>query len=51
MELNQFHVNVRELDPAVEWFQRVCGARVTYRGDSMASLTVDPLQLSRESSR
>lgn len=45
MELNHFHVYVRELSTAVEWFERVCGARLTYRGDNMASLAVDPLQL------
>lgn len=45
MELNHFHVYVRELGSAVEWFQRVCSARLTYRGDNMASLSVPPLQL------
>lgn len=45
MDLNHFHVYVRELSPAVEWFQSVCGARLTHRGENMASLTVDPMQL------
>ncbi|HUP22654.1 MAG TPA: VOC family protein [Thermoanaerobaculia bacterium] len=45
MELNHIHVYVRNLAPAVEWFERVCEARLTYRGDNMASLALGPLQL------
>jgi catechol 2,3-dioxygenase-like lactoylglutathione lyase family enzyme len=45
VELNHFHVYVKDLAPAVEWFQRVCAARLTYRGDNMASLTLGPVQV------
>jgi catechol 2,3-dioxygenase-like lactoylglutathione lyase family enzyme len=45
VELNHIHVYVQDLSPAVEWFQRICDARLTYRGEEMASLTVGPLQI------
>jgi predicted enzyme related to lactoylglutathione lyase len=45
VELNHIHVYVQDLSPAIEWFQRICDARLTYRGEEMASLTVGPLQM------
>lgn len=45
MQLNHFHVYLRDLPGAIDWFQRICDARLVYRGERMASLSLGGLQL------
>ncbi|MGH8870447.1 MAG: VOC family protein [Acidimicrobiia bacterium] len=45
MEGNHFHVLVRDLASALDWFARVWGANPTYRGESMAVLQFGPILL------
>jgi uncharacterized glyoxalase superfamily protein PhnB len=45
MEGNHFHVFVRDLAAALEWFVRVWAAEPTYRGEDMAVLQFGPILL------
>lgn len=45
MEGNHFHVLVRDLAGALDWFARVWGAEPTHRGESMAVLPFGPILL------
>jgi predicted enzyme related to lactoylglutathione lyase len=45
VQINHFHIYVRDLPAAIDWFQRVCEARMTYRGERMASLALGPMQV------
>ncbi len=45
MEGNHFHVSVRDLAGALDWFARVWGAEPTYRGERMAVLQFGPILL------
>jgi hypothetical protein len=42
---NHFHVFVRDLAGALDWFDRVWAAQPTYRGDEMAVLQFGPVLL------
>jgi catechol 2,3-dioxygenase-like lactoylglutathione lyase family enzyme len=45
MKINHFHVYVRDLPAATEWFQRVCEAKLGYHDEGMASLSLGGVQL------
>ena len=45
MKINHFHVFVRDLPAATEWFQRVCEAKLGYHDDGMSSLSLGGVQL------
>lgn len=45
MEGNHFHVQVRDLADALDWFDRVWAIEPSYRGESMAVLPFGPLML------
>ena len=45
MKINHFHVYVRDLPAASEWFQRVCEAKLGYHDENMASLSLGGVQL------
>ena len=45
MDGNHFHVQVRDLDAAVDWFARIWDAEPTYRDEEMAVLPFGPLAL------
>jgi catechol 2,3-dioxygenase-like lactoylglutathione lyase family enzyme len=45
MKINHFHVYVRDLPAATEWFERVCEAKLGYHDEHMASLSLGGVQL------
>jgi predicted enzyme related to lactoylglutathione lyase len=45
VKVNHFHVYVRDLPAATEWFQRVCEAKLGYHDEDMASLSLGGVQL------
>ena len=45
MKINHFHVYVRDLPAATEWFQRVCEAKLGYHDDGMSSLSLGTVQM------
>lgn len=45
MEGNHFHVHIRDLDAALDWFDGVWTAQPTYREEEMAVLQFGPILL------
>lgn len=45
MDGNHFHVVVRSLNDALDWFARVVSAKPTFKGDRMAVLPFGPIDL------
>jgi catechol 2,3-dioxygenase-like lactoylglutathione lyase family enzyme len=49
LKITHFHVKVRDLDAALEWFESKCGARPTFKKEGLAYLTMGAVVLVLES--
>jgi len=45
MKLNHIHLRVRDLAGAVEWLDRVWGAKASFQNEQLASVPVEPIML------